>query len=71
MDCSCVPEKAEGEQESEEEVEEVDGTPENAVYGTVTGPWQKRWSHRQRRREQSLRITVKRQRQQKSQGITS
>ena len=29
----CVPEKAEGEQESEEEVEEVGATPENAVYG--------------------------------------
>ena len=34
MDCSCVPEKAKGEQESEEEVEDVGGTPENAVYGT-------------------------------------
>ena len=34
VDCSCVPEKAEGEQESEEEVEEVGGTPENPVYGT-------------------------------------
>ena len=34
MDCSRVPEKAEGEQEFEEEVEEVGATPENAVYGT-------------------------------------
>ena len=34
VDCNCVPEKAEGEQESEEEVEEVGATPENAVYGT-------------------------------------
>ena len=34
MDCSCVPEKAKGEQESEEEVKEVGATPENAVYGT-------------------------------------
>ena len=34
VDCSCVPEKAEGEQKSEEEVEEVGATPENAVYGT-------------------------------------
>ena len=34
VDCSCVPEKAVGEQESEEEVEEVGATPENAVYGT-------------------------------------
>ena len=33
MDCSSVPEKAEGEQESEEEVEEVGATLENAVYG--------------------------------------
>ena len=35
VDCSCVPEKAEGEQEYEEEVEEVCATPENAVYGTT------------------------------------
>ena len=34
VDCGCVPEKAEGKQESEEEVEEVGTTPENAVYGT-------------------------------------
>ena len=34
VDCSCVPEKAEGEQEFEDEVEEVGATPENAVYGT-------------------------------------
>ena len=34
VDCSRVPQKAEGEQESEEEVEEVGGTPANAVYGT-------------------------------------
>ena len=34
VDCSCVPEKAEGEQECEDEVEEVGGTPEIAVYGT-------------------------------------
>ena len=34
MDYSCVPEKAKGEQESEEEVEEVGATPENVVYGT-------------------------------------
>ena len=34
MDCSCVLEKAEGDQESQEEVEEVGATPENAVYGT-------------------------------------
>ena len=35
MDCSCVREKAEVEQESEEEVEEVDGTLENVVYSTT------------------------------------
>ena len=34
VDCDCVPEKAEGEQESEEEVEEVGATPENAMYRT-------------------------------------
>ena len=34
VDCSCVPEMEEGERESEEEVEEVGATPENAVYGT-------------------------------------
>ena len=34
VDCSFVPQKAEGEQESEEEVEEMGATPENAVYGT-------------------------------------
>ena len=34
MDCSCVPDKAEGEQESEDEVEEVGANPQNAVYGT-------------------------------------
>ena len=34
VDCSCVPEKAEGEQESEDEVEEVGAASENAVYGT-------------------------------------
>ena len=34
MDCSSVPEKAEGERESEEEVEEVGATPKNALYGT-------------------------------------
>ena len=34
VDCNCVPEKAEGEQESEEEVEGVGATLENVVYGT-------------------------------------
>ena len=34
VDCSSVPEKAEGEQESVEEVEEVGATPKNVVYGT-------------------------------------
>ena len=34
MDCSCVAEKGEGEQDSKDEVEEVGATPENAVYGT-------------------------------------
>ena len=34
MNCSCVPEKAEGEQESEEEVEELGATPENVLYCT-------------------------------------
>ena len=70
VDCSRVPEKAEGEQESEEEVEEVGATPkERCVWYTeaVTGPWQKRWL----RREQSLLITVKRHRQHKSPDITS
>ena len=32
VDCNCVPEKAEGEQESEDEVEDVGATPDNAVY---------------------------------------
>ena len=33
-DCSCVPEKAEGEQESENEVEDVGATSDSAVYCT-------------------------------------
>ena len=34
VDCSCVPKKAEGEQESHDEVEDVGATPDNAVYRT-------------------------------------
>ena len=35
VDCSCVPEKADSEQVSDEEVEMVGSTPEDAVYGTT------------------------------------
>ena len=44
VDCSCVPEKAEGEQESEDEVEAMGVTPENTVYCTpkqARGPGKK------------------------------
>ena len=34
MDCTYVPQKAEGEQECEDEVEDVGATPDNAVYCT-------------------------------------
>ena len=39
VDCRSVPEKAEGEQESEEEVEQVGATPDIAVYGTPKQSW--------------------------------
>ena len=34
VDCICVPEKAEAEQKSDEDVEMVGSTPEDAMYGT-------------------------------------
>ena len=73
VDCSCVPEKAKGEEESEDEVEAVGATQRMLcmVHRSNHGPSQKRWLHTQGRREQILLIPDKRQRQQKSQGITS
>ena len=44
VDCRCVPEMGEGEQESEDEVEDVDATQDNAVYCTpkqARGPGKK------------------------------
>ena len=44
VDRSCVPEKAEGEQKSEDKVEDVGTTPDNAVYCTpkqARGPGKK------------------------------
>ena len=38
VDCSCVPEKAETEHESDEELEMVWSTPEDTVYGTAKQP---------------------------------
>ena len=48
VDCSCVPEKAEGEQESSDEVEDVGATLDNALYCTpkqARGPSKKVVSH--------------------------